>query len=44
MSCDGILDVHIEHESVNGDTFLNFVERNLLPVPYHLMELILIVL
>ena len=21
MSCDGILDVHIEHESVNGDTF-----------------------
>ena len=31
MSCSGILDVHIEHETVNGESFLSFVERNLLP-------------
>ena len=31
MSYDGILDVQIEHESVDGDKFLEFIERNLLP-------------
>ena len=31
MSLDGIVDVHITSESVNGDTFCEFIERNLLP-------------
>ena len=31
MSLDGIVDVHITSESVNGDTFYEFIERNLLP-------------
>lgn len=32
MSCSGILDVHIEHEAVDGESFLSFIERNLLPM------------
>lgn len=37
MSYSGLMDVHIEHENVNGDKFLAFVERNLLPtlMPYN---------
>ena len=31
MSYSGIMDVHIEHENVNGEKFLAFIERNLLP-------------
>ena len=36
MSCSGLMDVHIEHGTINGDKFLVFVERNLLPtlMPY----------
>lgn len=32
MSCSGILDVQIEHNAVDGETFLSFIERNLLPI------------
>ena len=32
MSYEEILDVHIEHESVDGEKFLSFIERNLLPM------------
>lgn len=32
MSCEGILDVQLEHDSVDGETFLKFVEKNLLPL------------
>jgi len=37
MSCSGLMDVHIERENVNGDKFLAFIERNLLPnlMPYN---------